>query len=170
MDKEFKSNLVLAIVLIFFSVVLLFVVIPSQINEPGYIKSKYLSPAFVPRVFTIYLGFIALVLFFRSVFHLKKSSSKKESQSSEIETPTEAGLQGQGIAVFIWISCCFFILAVEFFGILIPSILFLGALMVFFGQKKWLLVLSIMILVPLLLYLFLHDIAKVQFPKGILFS
>jgi len=31
-------------------------------------------------------------------------------------------------------------------------------------------VLSIMILVPLLLYLFLHDIANVQFPKGTLFS
>ena len=170
MDKEIKSNLVLAIVLIFFSVVLLFVVIPSQINEPSYIKSKYLSPAFVPRVFTVYLGLMAFVLFFRSISHLKISSSRKAVQSVGKETPTAAGRREQWIAVFIWISCCFFILAIEFFGILIPSILFLGALMVFFGQKKWFLVLSIMILVPLLLYLFLHDIAKVQFPKGILFS
>ncbi len=38
MDKEIKSNLVLAVVLIFFSVALLFFVIPSQINEPSYIK------------------------------------------------------------------------------------------------------------------------------------
>ncbi len=172
MDKEIKSNLVLAIVLIFFSVVLLFFIIPSQINEPSYIKSKYLSPAFVPRVFTVYLGLMALVLFFRSLLNLKKFSSKKkkEIQSAGKASPTEEGWREQWIAVCIWISCCFFILAVEFFGILIPSILFLGALMVYFGQKKWLLVLGIMILVPLLLYLFLHDIAKVQFPPGILFS
>ena len=91
-------------------------------------------------------------------------------QPAGIETLTAEGRRGHRIAVLIWVSCCFFILAVELFGILIPSILFLGALMVFFGQKKWLLVLSIMILVPLLLYLFLHDIATVQFPKGILFS
>ncbi len=172
MDKEIKSNIVLAVVLIFFSVVLLIFVIPSQINEPSYIKSKYLSPAFVPRVFTVYLGLTALVLFFRSVLKLRKSSSKKkrEIQPAGKAALTAAGWREQWIAVCIWISCCFFILAVEFFGILIPSILFLGALMVSFGQKKWLLVLSIMILVPILLYLFLHNIAKVQFPPGILFS
>jgi hypothetical protein len=169
MDKEIKTNLVLALMLIFFSVALLFFVIPSQINEPSYIKSKYLSPAFVPRVFTIYLGLMALVLFFRSVSHLKKSSSKKAVRSAGKKNPPAVEWWGQWIAAFIWISCCLFILAVEFFGILIPSILFLGALMVCFGQKKWLLVLSVMILVPLLLYLFLHDIANVQFPQGILF-
>ena len=170
MDKEIKSNIVLTVVLLFLSVVILFVIIPSQINEPNYIKSKYLSPAFVPRVFTAYIGFMALLLLFRSIARLKKSSSNKAIQSDEKENLPEEGRQGQGIAVLIWVSCCFFVLAVEFFGFLIPSILFLGALMVFFGQKKWLLVLSIMVLVPLLLYLFLHDIAQVQFPKGIFFS
>ena len=170
MDKEIKSDIVLTFVLLFFSVVILFIIIPSQINEPGYIKSTYLSPAFVPRVFTVFIGFMALLLFFRSITRLKKSSSKKDMHPAGIETLTAEGRRGHRIAVLIWVSCCFFILAVELFGILIPSILFLGALMVFFGQKKWLLVLSIMILVPLLLYLFLHDIANVQFPKGILFS
>ena len=170
MDKEIKSNIVLTVVLLFFSGVILFVIIPSQINEPNYIKSKYLSPAFVPRVFTAYLGFMALLLLLRAIARLKKSSSKKAFQSAGNETLTEEGRRGQGIAVLIWVSCCLFVLAIEFFGFLIPSILFLGALMVFFGQKKWLLVLSIMVLVPLLLYLFLHDIAQVQFPKGIFFS
>jgi len=62
------------------------------------------------------------------------------------------------------------VLSLEFFGILIPSILFLGALMFYFGQKRWFLIIIIMILVPLFLYLFLHGIANVQFPTGILFG
>ncbi len=86
MDKEIKSDIVLTFVLLFFSVVILFIIIPSQINEPGYIKSTYLSPAFVPRVFTIFIGFMALLLFFRSITRLKKSSSKKEMQPAGIET------------------------------------------------------------------------------------
>ena len=41
--------------------------------------------------------------------------------------------------------------------------------MFYFGQKRWFLILGIMILVPLFLYLFLHNIANVQFPTGLLF-
>lgn len=169
MNKEIKLDIVLTVVLIAFSVALLGFLIPAQINEPGYIKSKYLSPAFAPRLFSICLGGIALILLAQSVARLKKKPAKSEVESDEKTAPASNAGKGRSLAVFLWISCCLFVLTVEFFGILIPSVLFLGALMFYFGQKRWSLILSIMILVPLFLYLFLHNIANVQFPAGILF-
>ena len=169
MNKEIKLDIVLTIAVVAFAVVLLGVLIPAQINEPGYIKSKYLSPAFAPRLFSIFLGVIGLALFVQSVARLKKLPSKSETQSEEKATPASNVRRGRILAPLLWVSCCLFVLAVEFFGILTPSILFLGGLMFYFGQKRWLLILGIMILVPLFLYLFLHHLANVQVPTGILF-
>lgn len=170
MNKEIKLDIVLTIAVIVISVALLGFLIPDQINEPGYIKSKYLSPAFAPRLYSIALGGIALILLIQSVIRLKKPPSNRDVQSDENTTPASNARQGQILAVFLWISCGLFVLAVEFFGILIPSILYLGGLMFYCGQKRWSLILSIMILVPLFLYLFLHRIANVQFPTGMLFG
>ena len=48
--------------------------------------------------------------------------------------------------------------------------LLLGILMYFFGQKRRAVIVSILIIVPLILYLFFHGLANVSFPKGILFG
>jgi hypothetical protein len=169
MNKEIKLDIVLTIAVVAFAVVLVGLLIPAQISEPGYIKSKYLSPAFAPRLFSIFLGVIGLALFVQSVARLKKRPAKREARSDGKAPPAANARRGPILAALLWVSCCLFVLAVEFFGILIPSILFLGGLMFYFGQKKWFLILGIMILVPLFLYLFLHNIANVQFPTGILF-
>jgi len=169
MNKEIKLDIMLTVAVIAISAVLLGFLIPSQINEPGYIKSKYLSPAFAPRLFSISLGGIALILLAQSVARLKNPPTKSDVQPGKKVPPSSDTRRGQILAVLLWISCCLFVFSVELFGILIPSILFLGALMFYFGQKKWYLILSIMTLVPLFLYLFLHYIANVQFPTGILF-
>jgi hypothetical protein len=169
MNRQIKLEIVLAIAVFTIAVVLVGFLIPAQINEPGYIKSKYLSPAFAPRMFSIFLGAVALVLLGQSVARLKRRPAESEAQSDEKAPPAADARRGAILAVLLWVSCCLFLLAVEFFGVMVPSILFLGGLMFYFGQKKWLLILSIMILVPLILYLFLHNIANVQFPAGILF-
>ena len=169
MNKEIKLDIVLTIAVVAFAVMLVGLLIPAQISEPGYIKSKYLSPAFAPRLFSIFLGVIGLALFVQSVARLKKRPAKREARSDGKVPPAANARRGPILAALLWVSCCLFVLAVEFFGILIPSILFLGGLMFYFGQKKWFLILGIMILVPLFLYLFLHNIANVQFPTGILF-
>jgi len=169
MNKDIKLDIILTIAVIVFSVVLVGLLIPAQINEPGYIKSKYLSPAFVPRLFSIFLGVVALILLAQSVLRLKRRPADSEARPDGQAPPAANARRGPILAALLWVSCCLFVLSVELFGILVPSILFLGGLMFYFGQKNWFLILGIMILVPLSLYLFLHNIANVQFPTGILF-
>jgi hypothetical protein len=74
------------------------------------------------------------------------------------------------VVVTILIICFVFALSIKYFGMVIPSILFLGSMMSYFGQRKSVLVLIIMLLVPLILYFFFHDLANVVLPKGTLFS
>jgi hypothetical protein len=168
MRKVVQLDILLAIILIFFSVVLVSFIIPAQINEPSYIKSKYLSPAFIPRLFSICLGCVALVLLAQSAAHLK---NKQQKPQAEQKTALDSSVKkSRYLAVGLWGFCCLFVYSVELLGILIPSILFLGALISYFGEKRWVLNLSIMILVPTLLYLFFHLIVNVQFPKGILLT
>jgi len=169
MNKEIKLDIVLTIAVFAIAVVLVAFLIPAQINEPGYIKSKYLSPAFAPRMFSIFLGVVALVLLAQSLVRLKKQPKESDAQTGEKAPPDANARRGPVLAVLLWVSCCLFVLTVELFGILGPSILYLGGVMFYFGQRRWPLILSIMILVPLILYLFLHNIANVQFPAGILF-
>jgi hypothetical protein len=169
MRKVVQLDILLAIILIFFSVALFYFVIPSQINEPSYINSKYLSPAFIPRLFSICLGCVALLLLAQSVAQLKDKQQKKAQfeQKTDLVSKTR---KKQYLAFFLWGSCCLFVYSVELLGILIPSILFLGALLSYFGEKRWILNLSIMILIPTFLYLFFHVIVNVQFPEGILLT
>lgn len=169
MRKVVQLDILLAIILIFFSVALFCFVIPAQINEPSYIKSKYLSPAFIPRLFTICLGLVALILLAQSVPQLKH----KQQKTPQFEQKTAHGSNAKKkryLALFLWGVCCLFVYSIELFGILIPSILFLGALISYFGEKRWVLNLSIMILIPTFLYLFFHVIVNVQFPEGILLT
>ena len=76
----------------------------------------------------------------------------------------------QFLVLNIWLVCVLYIFSIYLVGIIIPSALLLGILMFFFGQKRWTIIVSILIIVPLMLYLFFHELANVSFPPGILFG
>jgi hypothetical protein len=164
--KAPKSDIVPAVLLIVFSIILYWIIIPGQIHIPSQVKSAFLSPAFAPRVFTLFLGLMALVLLLMTFVHLRPGSP-----TPSIERVNKQGiLREEGVVVTILIICFVFALSIKYFGMVIPSILFLGSMMSYFGQRKSVLVLIIMLLVPLILYFFFHDLANVVLPKGTLFS
>jgi hypothetical protein len=164
--KGSKSDIVPAVFLIVFSIILYWIIIPAQIHIPSQVKSAFLSPAFAPKVFTLFVGLMGLVLLLITLVRLRTGSS-----ISRIERVDRKGvLREESVIVAILIICFVFALSIKYFGMVIPSILFLGIMMSYFGQRKWVLVLIIMLLVPLILYFFFHDLANVVLPKGTLFS
>lgn len=161
MNKGIKSDILLSITLAVFALVVLWVLIPGQISVPPSLRGKFLSPAFSPRVFAGFILAMAGVLLFQSLSRIRSAAETIEPEN---------GWTRHGISLLVWISCCIFLVTVYLFGIILPSILFLGALMVLFGQRRWAIVASVMILTPLILYLFFHRLAKINFPPGILFE
>lgn len=164
--KASKSDIVPAILLIVSSIILYWIIIPGQIHIPSQVTSAFLSPAFAPKVFTLFLGLMGLVLLLITLVR-----SRTGSPTPSIERVNKKGiLREEGVVVIILIICFVFALSIKYFGMVFPSILFLGIMMSYFGQRKWVLVLTIMLLGPLILYFFFHDLAKVVLPKGTLFS
>lgn len=171
MDKEIKSDIVLSVVLCCISLVILWVLIPGQISVPPSLRGKYLSPAFAPRAFTIFLLVMGIGLLIQSAAKAKSRALKTQTaMTEEVPGKPERAFKKHGISAAIWISFCIFLSIVHLIGILIPSILFLGILMVYFGQRRWGVVATVMILIPVVLYLFFHELAKINFPIGLLFD
>jgi len=164
--KAPKSDIVPAVILIVSSIVLYWIIIPNQIHVPSQVKSAFLSPAFAPKAFTLFLGCMAIVLLLFALVRLRLDftiASIKRLNMKGI-------LREEGVVFAIVIICFVFVVSIEYLGMVIPSIFFLGIMMSYFGQRKWGLILIIMLLVPLILFFFFHDLAKVVLPKGSLFS
>jgi asparagine N-glycosylation enzyme membrane subunit Stt3 len=170
MNKNRKSDIIFAIVLLGLVAVLYWQIIPDQISVPAMIKSPYLSPAFSPRVFTLYLGVMAVILLLTALAEQKRNGPGKDPGPDEKKAMLNKAVREQLLVFAIWLVCVFYIGSIYIVGIIIPSALLLGVLMFFFGQKRWTIIVSILIVVPLLLYLFFHGLANVSFPKGILFG
>ena len=171
MRKDSKSDIFLAIALLGIVALIYWVIIPTQISVPATIQSTYLSPAFSPRVFSLYLGVMAAVLLVISIIDWRKSTSTAAQQhTGDSGMKVKSAVKEQLLVFGIWVVCVIYICSIYFVGIIIPSALLLGVLMVFFGQKRPVVVVSILIVAPLILYLFFHDLANVSFPQGILFE
>jgi len=171
MNKESRTDIILSVAVMCISLIILWVLIPNQISVPPSLRGKYLSPAFAPRIFTIFLLIMAVALLIRSVAQLKGKNLKAHNVTTENVPPkSDSVLKQHGVSLLLWIAFCVYLYGVHLIGIIFPSIIILGVLMIYFGQKRWGLVVAVMILTPLVLYLFFHELAKINFPKGILFE
>jgi asparagine N-glycosylation enzyme membrane subunit Stt3 len=170
MNKDIKSDIVFSIVLLGIVAVLYWQIIPTQISVPSMIKSPYLSPAFIPRVFTLYIGVMAVILLLTALAEQKRNGPGKDPGPDEKKATLNKTVKELLLVFTIWLVCVLYIGSIYIAGIIIPSALLLGILMYFFGQKRRAVIVSILIIVPLILYLFFHGLANVSFPKGILFG
>jgi putative tricarboxylic transport membrane protein len=170
MENVHKSDIVPTVLLILFSTILYWVIIPDQIHVPSQVKSEFLSPAFSTKVFALFLGLMSLILLLNTIFHIRKYSPTDLGKADAKPRSKKSLIKEEGLVAAILIICCIVVVSIEYLGMVIPSIFFLGAMMVYFGQRRWVVIIGIMILVPLVLYFFFHDLAKVSLPKGALFS
>jgi hypothetical protein len=171
LKREISSDIILSIALVVFSLIVLWVLIPGQISVPSSLRGKFLSPAFSPRIFTGFILAMAATLLIKSLLRLRGRPVKAGSTDRVMEAgEPENRMRKHGIPFLIWLSCCLFLMTVHLFGFIFPSIFFLGALMVYFGQRRWVTVVSVMVLTPLILYIIFHGLAKINFPAGILFD
>jgi len=170
MEKAHKPDIVPAVLLILFSIILYCFIIPDQIHVPSQVKSEFLSPAFAPKVFTLFLGLMSLILLLNTIIPSRKYSPDDLATPDTKPKDKKNLLKEEGLVAAILIICCIFTISIEYLGMVIPSVLFMGIMMAYFGQRKWILIIVIMILLPLILYFFFHDLARVVLPKGTLFS
>ena len=117
-----------------------------------------------PGLFPLLGGTILLIL---SLVNLSILLRKKDSGQHETFFPYRFSLKRLLLAVF---SLIVFVVALEYLGYIIASLLLTVFLLRFIEPQKWAVNLTTSVLVTTFFYMIFIFLLKVQLPKGILFK
>ncbi len=169
MKNEYKLDLTLAVAVIIFALLVLWILIP-KIHIPLNAHSVFVLPSFVPKIFISFLCFLGVSLLFRTIVKIKREAPKNFATDTKNAFNIRELLASERLAIVIFSIFFIFVISLEYIGFVIPSIIFLGGMMKFFGQKNKVTIAVIMLLVPIILYIFFRHIAEVYIPIGELFT
>ena len=159
--SEHKKTLSLGLFFVGVSLFNHFYVIPNQIFVPQQASFPGLSPAFYPKILTILLGFLGIVLAVQSL----RSSYMKEERSEQV-----IGITAFSRYISVIALSALYVYFIDLAGWLSTTIVILFVLMRLYGSKRWFLIFTLSIIVPLILFLFFEKIALVRLPRGFLFE
>jgi putative tricarboxylic transport membrane protein len=140
--------------------VLYFILIPVGVVEPGNIKHMALAPRFWPKIIAAIIAIMGVLLIIKPAEVLKEDSEgdKNQSRSWRDRTP--------GFSVAFGSLLTFYFL-IPHLGMVLPGMVMIFGLMMFAGERRFLLAAAIAISIPLLLYFFFVHIASIPIPLGI---
>lgn len=168
-QKRNLGNMIISSFMLLISIIIFFIIIPTQIQNPPQVKSIFLKPTFAPRVFTILLGVLGLILLLKAILK-RKVGLFKEEETEEAYGDEKYTFEKEKLAIFVLFICVITVILINYIGIVVSSIFFLVFIMMYFGQKRWLLIILVSVLVPIILFFFFHELANVMLPMGRLFS
>jgi len=139
------------IILLVFSLVLLFIFIPAQIRD---VTTFGVSPRFVPQILTVLLAFLSALLILEG-FYTKRAENQKiyniEGGQFKVVSITLAILCG-----YTWV--------VDLLGYIPTTMITIGVLMWLYGQRKLWPFFFITLFLPLAIYEFFTLLLQVQLP------
>ncbi|MGB7271541.1 MAG: tripartite tricarboxylate transporter TctB family protein [Albidovulum sp.] len=164
MSPNRRRDTYAAIVFFLLGVASVLFLIPKGVTVPSTVKIAALSPDFWPKV-------ISFATIAASVFLLVEAltmeqpvlDEKEDEEASQYQLDTLPSL----LRVLVLIVALFvFYFSLATLGVVAASILLLGAMMLYFGERNYLLIAVLSFGVPILLYLFFRYVASVPIPLG----
>lgn len=142
------------------------VLIPVAVPVPGSIKVAALSPDFWPKIITIGLAVMGLILTIQGLVRLFGERAVKKRKKENATTLTKkrstflrpAGI-GFGLLVYYAL--------VEPLGIVVSSIMALLGFALIYGERRWKILIPVAVLLPIGLYYFFVKVANIPMPLGL---
>jgi len=156
--KLIKKDILAASVFVFFGLLLILLLIPRGVVEPGNVELAILSPSYYPKIISYILILIGLGIF------IKNFPNGFFEESEKIEKKYLFRI----LIIFITILTIVFFLPT--FGIPLTSGIALLFLLLLGGERKPIIIFLVSTLVPLLIYLFFTKVAQIPIPNGLLES
>lgn len=149
-----KANIIIAVILILFCV--FFGVLTERLPDRN--LPNTLGIAFMPWVLLICLFSLCLMLL------LTNALGKGPEKSGSNITYREVG----GV-VFLTLIVYGYVKAMDVFGFLIITPVFIAVLMLFTGSRKWKELIAVSVLATIGIYFFFQKVFQVQLPGGSIF-
>tara|TARA_B110000902_G_scaffold11338_1_gene13655 strand:- start:192 stop:686 length:495 start_codon:yes stop_codon:yes gene_type:complete len=156
--KLIKKDILAASVFVFFGLLLILLLIPRGVVEPGNVELAILSPSYYPKIISYILILIGLGIF------IKNFPNGFFEESEKIEKKYLFRI----LIIFITILTIVFFLPT--FGIPLTSGIALLFLLLLGGERRPIIIFLVSTLVPLLIYLFFTKVAQIPIPNGLLES
>ncbi|MEM7303764.1 MAG: tripartite tricarboxylate transporter TctB family protein [Pseudomonadota bacterium] len=153
-SKNFWAGMVM--LLLGLAVILL--LIPIGVDEPRRVKYAALSPSYYPRIVAICLSLLGLVITVRSAL------APTTETTDGVENRPDAF---QRIAV-VFGTLFSMALVLTTLGFIVTTALALAAAIWFAGERNYILIVSMAIIIPLALYFFFLKVAGIPIPLGVL--
>lgn len=157
-----NKNFVTGVVMLSVGLVTLFLLIPLGVDEPKKIKYAALSPSYYPRIIATGLCLLGLVIAIQSYWSYLSETPQEEDRNDENRPDAT-----QRITIVFGLLTAM-ALTLTTFGFVLVAALGLGAAIRFAGERNYLLIASMAIIIPLALYFFFQKVAGIPIPLGIL--
>ncbi|MFV0437254.1 MAG: tripartite tricarboxylate transporter TctB family protein [Desulfopila sp.] len=144
------------------SVLMFTIVLPRGITMPASVEMAALSPIFWPRIVIALAGLASAVLLMQGI--LAKGTKRTDAAQESSEYYRWPKATSRVAIAFALILAAY--LSIDFFGLVIPSILALAILMWFAGERSIFKIVTVAMLVPIMLLVFFQYVANVPIPLG----
>ena len=153
-----SKNFWAGMVMLLLGLAVISVLIPFGVDEPRRVKYAALSPSYYPRIVAICLSVLGLVITVRSA--LAGTSGEVEGA----ENRPDALLR---IAIVFGILLAMALLLTTL-GFIVTTTLALGTAIWFAGERNYVMIAAMAIIIPLALYFFFLKVAGIPIPLGVL--
>lgn len=133
--------------------------IPYGIDQPGNVEHAALAPDFWPRIIAVIMTVMGLLL----------AIAPSPEEEDEDESGEDAGRwlhRLTGLAVALGTLFGFYFLMPPL-GMVAPGAALIFGLMIFAGERRWLLAAAIAVGVPIVLHAFFVHVAGIPIPLGV---
>jgi putative tricarboxylic transport membrane protein len=150
-----KIDLLIGIFIIFFSLLLLFILIPNYISYS--ISFKDIGPQFFPRIISYGLSILGVVIVLASI---KDKENKKNKNLFLKKSNLKIGL--------MFIFSIIYLYLIDLLGYLVPTIIMLGIFIRIYGEKRKVILFTIPIITSILIFIIFGRLLKMLMPRGLL--
>jgi len=137
-----------------------FYLIPAGVDSPANVAHLSLAPDFWPRIVAVVLALTGLLLM------LKPGAAAVDESPRESPAPSSTVARVLRLGVVLAALFGFYAL-IPHAGMVVPGMVFIFALLGFAGERRWRLMATVAVGVPLLLYVFFTQVAGVPIPLGV---
>ena len=157
--KKTSKDVFIGIFLLSICSFIYFVVIPREVQ--GEIQ-RGLPPDFFPKFSVVWVGIFAIFLMFRGLF-----TKPKDLLSDETLKQVREGRKG---VIFVTAGTIFYLVLCPLISYVPATAVTLIILMWVFGERRWIMLVTIPVIVTLAIYVLFAKVMFVQFPQSIFFD
>lgn len=150
----YRGDVIAAALCLGFALIVYFLVIPAQVYVPRAFVGTANSPAFLPKLICILLAVLSAVYLLNSIIAIRREATQGHARMSDW------AIAGGMVAI-----CLAYVGGILALGLTLASAVCVAGTIYFFGERRYVLIAGIALILPALLWYFFVKVANILLPE-----